>query len=178
KKSFFILLSFLIFISSQSFAQQLNSEEKKLYDLIMQYRKEYNLPHIPLSPSLTKVAQLHVKDLGDNNPVTDECNLHSWSNKGNWTPVCYTDDHKQAQLMWSKPREITSYKGKGYEISYATTADEVDAASALNTWKGSVGHNKVIINEGSWKNMRWNAIGIGIYKGYAVVWFGQEKDEN
>src|SRR5688572_16495119 len=73
----------------------LQPEEKKLYDLIMEYRKEKNLDSIPLSAKLSQVAQVHAKDLSENfKPFDTKCNLHSWSSKGKWKPCCYTDDHK------------------------------------------------------------------------------------
>jgi uncharacterized protein YkwD len=149
--------------------------EKKLYDLIMAYRKENNLPAIPISRSLTIVAQTHVNDLQINNPVTPNCNLHSWSDKGAWTPCCYTDDHARAQCMWDKPKELTNYKSYGFEISYATSG-KATPEGALSAWKNSPGHNSVIINKGIWSSP-WNAIGIGISQNYAVVWFGKEKDK-
>ena len=107
----------LVLVSNTSFAQVLTDEEKKLYDLIMEYRNENGLPDIPFSKSLTYVAQTHVKDLYNNRPNNGNCNLHSWSSNGNWTPCCYTPDHAQAKCMWSKPSEMTSYKGYGYEIA-------------------------------------------------------------
>ena len=48
--------------------------------------------------------------------------------------------------------------------------------SDRSKWKKSTGHNQVIVNEGIWKKIMWNAIGIGIYKEYAVVWFGEIED--
>ena len=77
--------------------------------------------------------------------------------------------------MWDKPSELTSYKGNGYEISYWTSGTAT-AEGALSVWKSSSDHNAVIINQGIWDNNNWQAIGIGIYKGFAVVWFGEEKD--
>jgi uncharacterized protein YkwD len=47
----------------------------------------------------------------------------------------------------------------------------------LESWKGSPGHNAVILNEGIWSDSNWKAIGVGIYKGYAVIWFGEEPDK-
>ncbi|MBX9850383.1 MAG: CAP domain-containing protein [Cytophagaceae bacterium] len=152
-----------------------SEEELKLYNLITEYRKQKKLPKIPLSKSLTFVAQTHSKDLMENKP-TGECNMHSWSNKGKWTSCCYTPDHKQSQCMWNKPSELTSYKSTGFEISYYYSKD-VKAEGALESWKQSKGHNPVIINSGIWKDYKWNAIGIGIYKNYATVWFGTEVDK-
>ena len=177
-------LAYLMVVIFYAFQQpastiKLSEDEKKLYQLINTYRKTHKLPPIPLSKSLTFVAQTHAKDLATNKPVNSKCNLHSWSDKGNWTSCCYTSDHKKATCMWNKPRELTSYKGNGYEISYSGSLenDPDIAKNALNTWKASVPHNNVIINQANWKNRHWNAIGIGIKKGYAMIWFGEEKDE-
>jgi uncharacterized protein YkwD len=161
-------------------AQELNPSEQQLYTHITEYRKKKGLETIPVSPALTTVAQAHAKDLADNNPVAGKCNLHSWSNKGKWVPCCYTDNHEEAECMWNKPRELTAYPGYGYEIAwssgYAGTETKVDAEEVLEDWKSSDGHHAVIINADVWRKLHWNAIGIGIYKGYAVVWFGEEAD--
>lgn len=145
--------------------------------MIMEYRAAKGLNSIPLSPKLTRVAQLHAKDLAEHyDPNNQRCNLHSWSKNGKWTACCYTDDHKQARCMWDKPKEIAGYPGNGYEISYFSTAG-ANAEEGLEGWKRSPGHNQVIINEGIWKPVQWNAIGIGLYKEYGVVWFGKEPDD-
>ena len=112
KKLLFLLLS-LLMIQTIAISQVLSEEEAKLYRLIMEYRSEKGLPVIALSKSLTKVAQIHVKDLNENYSGSTSCNMHSWSNKGNWTACCYTSDHAQAECMWNKPRELTAYRGNG-----------------------------------------------------------------
>ncbi|MFC1770120.1 CAP domain-containing protein [Nitrospirota bacterium] len=155
---------------------ELSKQEKKLHKIINKYRKGKGLPNIPLSPSLICVAQTHARDLMKNNPVKGKCNLHSWSGKGSWSACCYTDDHAAAQCMWDKPRELSSYDGNGYEIAHATYGANATAASGLKSWKSSKGHNAVMINEGIWEQVEWHSIGVGIYKNYAVVWFGQEPD--
>jgi hypothetical protein len=33
-----------------------------------------------------------------------------------------------------------------------------------------------MINSGTWSKVKWNAIGIGIYKEYGSVWFGEVED--
>jgi len=159
----------------------LSAEEMKLYHAINDYRASKNLDVIPLSNSLSLVAQTHSKDLNDNYKSSKRCNLHSWSKKGRWSSCCYTPDHKQATCMWDKPRELTDYEGDGFEIAFAKyRSDNSDpqlmAEEALEGWKNSKGHNTVMINKGSFKNLEWKAIGIGIYRGYATVWFGTEKD--
>lgn len=154
--------------------------EKALYNKLMEYRKQKNLPVIPLSKSLTIVARTHVKDLIDNHPDIEDCNMHSWSSNGKWTACCYTDDHKKAQCMWDKPKELTGYPSYGYEIAYNTSPPsenpEKFASDALDAWENSSGHISVILNKSPWSHYSWQAIGIGIYNGYAVVWFGTLKD--
>jgi len=157
----------------------LSAEEKKLYDLIMAYRKSKKLAPIPYSAKLTKVAQAHARDLEDNFDYekSGECNPHSWSDKGQWSSCCYTSDHKQAKCMWDKPKEIAGYAGNGYEIAYFSSAGAT-AQEGLDGWKKSQGHNPLLINTGTWAKVNWKGIGIGIYGKYGVVWFGEEADES
>ena len=176
----YLLLPLLTFFLTTSFKPAkenvcLKPEEQKLYDLLMQYRNSKNLPEIPLSYSLCKVAKLHVYDLAYNNPTNSKCNLHSWSSQGNWSSCCYTDDHKQAECMWNKPSELSAYTGSGFEIA-AFLGEQATAKAAIDGWKSSAGHNEVMINAGTWKKMKWNAVGVGLEKGYAVIWFGTVED--
>jgi hypothetical protein len=181
-----LALVFAACISSTSQATKkglevtLSTEELKLYELIMDYRREKGLSKIPLSKSLMHVAQQHCLDLSANR--IDEaagCNMHSWSGKGKWSECCYTPNHKQAKCMWNKPRELTSYEGNGYEIGFGSLDRGyiATAEDALAGWKSSRAHNNVIINKAPWQKIKWKAIGIGIYKGYAMVWFGEEVDK-
>lgn len=159
---------------------QPTQDELELYELIMQYRAEKGLPRIPLSASLTYVAQTHAKDMYTYfDEIPEGCNPHSWSGHGPWTKCDYYPDHRNAACMWSKPRELTPYQGNGFEIStYYTppTSGIMSSKDALNSWKGSSAHNAVIVNQGIWYDNNWQAIGVGMYKGYACVWFGMEKD--
>jgi uncharacterized protein YkwD len=156
----------------------LSEEEKKLYDLMMQYRKSKKLKPIPLSSKLTRTAQAHVRDLAENYIYEEgnTCNPHSWSEKGNWSACCYTSDHKAAKCMWDKPKEIAGYPGAGYEIAYWSSAGAT-ALEGLEGWKKSPGHNPLIVNIGVWEKIEWKAIGIGFYGQYGVVWFGEQEDE-
>ncbi len=172
----YLLLAILFVTTITTYSQSLTKEEKKLYNLIMKYRAEKGLPSIPISPSLNIVAHAHVRDLQQNNPNQKPCNMHSWSANGKWTPCCYTPDHAQAQCMWDKPKELTSYQGTGYEVA-CRGSNDITAEEALKSWKESPGHNAIIINQNVWKSSTWNAIGIGLYKKYSVVWFGEEKDQ-
>lgn len=155
----------------------ISSEELKLYNIIMAYRKANNLESIPLSESLTYVAQTHAKDLSENYAfdIKNSCNPHSWSRKGNWSSCCYTNDHKKASCMWSKPKELTGYPGYGFEIAYYSSGG-ANAQEGLDGWKISPGHNPLLINSGTWADVKWQAIGVAIYKEYGLVWFGEEPD--
>ncbi len=172
-----IWLTFIaVTITGTLLSQTLSSDETQLYKQLMAYRVKVGLPKIPISKALNVVAQTHVRDLYTNKPDQGGCNLHSWSANGKWKPICYTPDHANAKGMWEKPGELTDYKGYGYEIAYwhsaaATPSDAVDG------WKKSTGHNELIVNKGIWKTTKWKAIGIGIYKNYAVVWFGEDADK-
>lgn len=174
--SLFIIGSLLpLFFPPSIHGQVLGPEEQRLFDLINRYRKENGLPAIPHAPSLTMVAQFHVRDLHFNQPNGGNCNLHSWSSSDKWSACCYTSDHSQAKCMWSKPKELTSYTGHGYEIA-CMSGDSVDAFTALDIWKNSAAHNAVVINQGNWSVRNWKAMGVGVFKQYAVVWFGEEPD--
>lgn len=188
---FFALCFILFFVAGKGFTQQvktvnqfpetcLTSTETELYKLINEYRAQKGLPKVKLSTSLCFVARTHAEDQTANFKDGNRCNMHSWSNKGKWSSCCYTPDHKKAKCMWDKPRELTNYPGDGYEISFFSTykydTPEVFAKDILNGWKKSPGHNDVIMNKSIWKDVEWNAIGIGVYGEYANVWFGKEED--
>ena len=190
KKFFAICLLLLLFFgfgfkhkSTKLVSAVISDDEYQLYQLIMSYRQSKKLPKIPLSKSLTYVAQVHCKDLVLNKPDQGQgCNAHSWSYKGRWSACCYTPDHAKAGCMWDKPRELTNYEGDGFEIAVGSSSDEfkdfvVTPEFALESWKKSKNHNNVIINLDVWKEVKWNAIGVGIYKGIATVWFGKLPDK-
>lgn len=158
----------------------LSQREIELYLLIMEYRAANGLPDIPLSVSLTEVAQIHAKDVYEHfDEIPKGCNAHSWSCHGSWTKCDYYPDHRNAECVWSKPEELTEYDGDGYEIIHyfdPPTSGVVSPKASLNGWKSSPGHNAMIINLGIWEKHEWAAIGVGMYKGVACVWFGDYTD--
>jgi len=168
--------------SGDSYAAQacISDDEYRLYTLINEYRKENGLSSIPLSASLSIVAGAHVWDLNTNRPDRGRCNMHSWSDEGPWAGCCYTENHKRASCIWSKPSEITSYEGNGYEVAYyssLTMEQHNDMGwAALEGWKRSPGHDRMILNKYAWKRLKWKAMGVGIYGNYVVVWFGEKTD--
>ncbi len=173
-----IFLSFVAFMFFASGMQidsiTLSDNDKKLAQLINDYRKKKSLPPIKISKSLTLVAKTHCEDLEKySKEIKKGCNPHSWSKHGKWTLVNYYPDHRNAQGMWDKPRELTHYKGNGYEIE---CDGAISPEEALKLWKNSAGHNSVIIETGVWKKTDWQSMGVCMCNGFAVVWFGKEVD--
>ncbi|MDY6806780.1 MAG: CAP domain-containing protein [Cyanobacteriota bacterium] len=161
-------------IFSPSLLDGLESEELELLELVNEYRGENGLPPITASKALTTVANRHVRDVAENLEITfgDSRNPHSWS----WGPYD-SSDRSTYPNMWEAPQRLnTGYPGIGYENFFLTTANSVDAEVALEAWKNSSGHNNVILNRDIWSDRDWNAIGVGIYEGYAALWFGEETD--
>ncbi len=145
------------------------AEEQKLYNLVNQYRAENGLPAIPASKALTTVANRHVLDLAENiGTVT-----HTWSD------AFYDSSNPNTwSSMWDAPQRFnTGYPGIGYENVHGGSGGYIATAeSALNGWKNSPLHNDVILNQEKWTDRNWNALGVGIYQGYAALWFGEEVD--
>ena len=154
-----------------------SQEAVLLADAMNEYRMRHGLPAIAISPSLTKVAEMHVQDLHDNRPDREPCNMHSWSSSSAWTPCCFTERSPKDECMWNKPREITRgrYSGYGYEI-VAWLSDPIDPDSAIRLWEKSKGHHDMIMNRGNWSQVEWRAMGAAMSEHYAVVWFGSERD--
>ncbi len=156
----------------------LSADEARLAQLINDHRAANGLAPVPISKSLTEVGQTHVRDLHYYQPHTQPgCNLHSWSDQGHWTPVCYTANHANAPGMWSKPSEVTGglYGANGYENTY-TTEGKANPDIAFASWAGHASHDDVILERGVWAGRAWPAMGVGIYEGYAVLWFGDGAD--
>ncbi len=154
-------------------------------DIIRQinaHRQRNGLPAIPTSAKLNRVAAAHMDDLATHHPDTGThpangmpCNMHSWSAHGNWAPMCYTDNHAEAERMWSKPREIAGYAESGYEVS---ARGQRDAAAIVAIWQGSPGHNEVLLNRGMWSNYTWRAVGAAKAGDYSCAWFGTLRDDS
>lgn len=156
----------------------LTDKEQELYDEINNLRRENGLSPLPLNMELTKVARAHVLDSIKNNPQTltdargKQGNLHSWSISNDWTGGAYTPDHKYAQMMWDKPRELSNYTGNGYEISTVSYGADHSPKRAVDSWNGSSGHKAVILTSGKWNKL--SSFGVAIDGQYAHAWFGEE----
>ncbi|QDY69758.1 CAP domain-containing protein [Qingshengfaniella alkalisoli] len=156
----------------------LSAEERRLYDLIMDYRQSIGLPTIPLSKSLTLVAGRHAEDTQKNLMPSGGpkrgTNFHSWSD------MDYYPDHRNAKLMWQAPRRLgTPYCGNGYEIS---AWGYTDVEGVFRMWASSSTHRQLIANTDGFRSKNWQAIGVGIARGgpngasVYHVWFGEQRD--
>lgn len=155
----------------------LDSQEVKLASLINGFRKQNRMPEIPLSRALTYVAKLHAYDLQQNRQDTSICNAHSWSDKGKWSPCCYNNYVLKNNCMWDKPKELTSYNFRGYELVFSEE-DLVDADSVFNLIKTTPEASEMILTKGLQSDKNWLAFGVGISENYVSLWFGQRPDNS
>ena len=182
-KIVFVIGLFCLFVSPTLFAQQvtvpeqvcINGFEQQLYALIDSYRSENEAHTIKISKKLTFVAKLHARDLYHNRIDKDSCSMQSWSDQGFWNACCFNErDNSKQACMWDKPKEITGYAGKGYEVIYNGGSEP---KRIMELWKGSSFYSDILKNAGRYADKDWAAIGIGQYKNVTVVWFGEEEDE-
>jgi len=157
--------------SNDSVKSGLSQEENTLFNMINDMRRQNKVSVIPLSADLCKVAQTHIADLIKNKPQDKGCSLHSWSGSGKWTSCCNTKEVFGIECMKSKPREITGYKGDGYELIY-WGIDKATASDAATLWKQVDASSDMILTRAKWNGYQWKAIGVGIKDGYAILWLG------
>lgn len=176
------LIIYLLMLSVSTISQNalpknfcISNQEKVLYNKINQLIEDYGNPAVELSASLSYVAGLHVDDLLKNRPDTSVCNLSSWSDKGSWTPCCHNPYVPQQDCMWDKPKELTPYPFRGYElVSYYEGDFNTD--SIMNLWSGSKKVLDMLLTKGDFKKKKWVCMGVGINDEYVSVWFGQRAD--
>ena len=166
---------------------ELSAKEKELIKLVNDYREQHGKKRLKVSKSLMKVARTHINDLNmnfdiHNRPVDArgmEGNLHSWSDKGSWTPVVYTKDHEYGHLTRIKPKEIAGYNQGGVEVA-AGGVSTITPQYALELWKNSPGHNDTILSQNGWdptpEEMKYgftaiSNMGVAINGKYACIWF-------
>lgn len=153
----------------------INQNELKLFNLINQFRLENDKGPIPLSRSLTYVAQLHLDDLIREHPDTSICNMHSWSVGNQWVGCCYNEFLPKPECMWLKPQELTDYDGKGYELAYWDTY-LAEPDSIIYLWQDIPASFEMIVNQGAYAHSEWKAMGLAVSEQYALVWFGEYTD--
>jgi hypothetical protein len=151
-------------------------QEKALFDRVNNLREDYGKNRVEYSASLSFVAKKHVLDLLENSPDTSVCNLSSWSDKGNWTPCCFNHYVPDQDCMWEKPKELTSYPYRGYElVSYFEDTLSVD--SVINLWSDAREVLDMILTDGNYSKKKWICMGVGMNAHYVSVWFGQRSDK-
>jgi len=163
----------------------LTRDESILFNMINDIRTQNKLPAISLSRDLCVVALTHIDDLIKWKPQDKGCSLQSWSGSGNWSSCCNTKELPGIQCMKSKPREITGYKGDGYELIYWSEENAIPAEAAA-LWRDVEASADMILGRSKWSNFHWKAMGVGIKGGYAILWLGEvtgnnavdKKDEN
>jgi hypothetical protein len=161
----------------------LNQDEELMAQLVNDYREANFLTEIPLSQTLTLVAQWHLADHDYATEVTGEygsdpsCSQHSWYGipGAPYTSCCYTGDPADYACMWDKPREISGnvYTENGFELAAFGYAD---VEAALQAWQNSPPHNDMILNQGMWSSFVWRAMGMGVSSDRYFVWFSTLED--
>lgn len=180
-KKIVFLLVFVVIAQASSAQKQLpadfciSAQEKALFDKINQLRKVYGKKPLKLSASLSYVAKVHVDDLLKNNPDTSVCNLSSWSDKGNWKACCYNPYVPKQDCMWDKPKELTPYPYRGYEIA-GYFEEEFNADSVIDLWSKEGEAVNILISEGEYSNKDWVCMGVGMNNNFVSVWLGQRAD--
>lgn len=178
-----ILIYLLSGICAVSFAQSVLSDisvsekEVAFTDEINRLRSENGLSNLELSVSLTYVAQQHIADLIQNHPDTSICTSASWSDKGDWSPCCCNKYVPTESCMRDKPKELTNYLYKGYELIYYSE-DIITSATLLCLLQQSSEAVDMFLQRGNYRLNRWKIIGICIDEHYASFWFGQFPDKD
>lgn len=153
----------------------ISSEEYQLYQLINDYRKAFALPEVALSKSLCYVAITHARDLDANYHADSVCTMLSWSNKGAWKSICFPSEQSKKNNVRMKAKEIIGYPSEAYELTYWSNLKNTPR-QILSFWRDNKASNEILLNKGTWKSNSWNAMGVGIENGYALVWFGKAVD--
>lgn len=153
----------------------ITSDALVLYNMINDFRRSAKQPIIPLSRSLCFVAAKHLTDLTSTNSQDNGCGLHSWSDKGNWKPCCYSKDPLRNECMNTKPKEIAGYPGLGYEIAY-WGEETTTPAGVMEIWRNTAISKNIFLNLDKWQSKQWKAAGVAIGGGYALVWLGDKTD--
>ncbi len=149
--------------------------EAQLARQINDFRKANKLPEIQLSASLFFVAKTHVADLQMHRPDTSICNTNSWSSRGTWTPCCYQAYVPKTACMWDKPKELTPYTFRGYELSYYEEGI-IQPDQLWNLWINTPQVTDKLLCKGDFSDKKWAAMGIALSDNYASLWFGQRAD--
>lgn len=153
----------------------ISSQEYQLYQLINDYRKAHSLAPLALSKSLSYVAKTHTHDLAMNYKSGTTCNMHSWSDKGRWTPICFPSEQSKKNNVWLKAKEIVGYPSEAREITYWSNTEN-EASQIVEFWSENKASADLLLNQNEWVSVSWKAMGIGMEDGYAVLLLGKAID--
>lgn len=176
-----VLIILMVSFQTSGFAQThfetlcLSQQELDVATQINAFRVKHNLAKIPLSRSLCYVADVHAKDLYLFYDENGGGSMHSWSDQGRWNECLYVNPRTDGRCMHNKPSELTEYQGLGFELVYYDNTENEDA-NAMKLWLENGTSKQMILNEGKYVAFDWNAIGVKIFNGYVVVWFGTTTD--
>lgn len=174
---------FISFLSFYSFGQTggvpkdfcISQKEYRLYQLVNNYREKLALDAIPLSKSLCYVAKTHAADLSSNYRKGDDCNMYSWSDKGDWKAFCYPADQNKKNDIKDKAKEISGYPGKAWELTYWDNVD-VDLEEVISFWNSILYTNAILSNTDKFAEKGWKSLGVAMQDGYVLLWFGEKED--
>jgi len=156
-----------IFTAAACSGDAVSPDEKALFDLVANYRASKNLPAAKISLSLSKLANRHLIDI----KVNLKAFTHSWSN----CPYDIKDEKTWPCIIDAPKRMNSGYNGQGYETIYVTTELKANVNLVIEAWKKSTLHNSIMTNQGMFKDMAWDEIGVAIDGNYAALWFGTPK---
>lgn len=169
----------LLLLGLNIFSQELevcfSEEEVTLANHINRFRQRNDLETLKLSPALSYVADVHVKDLYLNFNPYGVCNLHFWSDRGRWKPCCPAGETEELKCMYDKPYELTGYKGKGFELVFYQNSP-VSPDGVFEYWRTDSAFMQMVLEKGRFDDKKWNAMGVALFEGYASVWLGERAD--
>jgi hypothetical protein len=144
------------------------NEEIRLHQLVNELRARNGLPTLLYSISLSAVANRHARDLDEN--------LHQLTHSFSDCP--YNEQNPGTySCMWGAPQRIrTVFPGKGFELAFYISTGQALADDVMAAFEKDQYNNSVLLNQGPWSAVHFSSLGVGIYNGYATLWFGQEAD--
>lgn len=153
----------------------ISDTEHQLFNCINQLLIENGEKALSLSKSLSYVAKLHIGDLSENHPDTSICNLSSWSDKGDWTACCYNSYVPTPDCMWDKPKELTDFRYRGYEMALYFE-EEFNSDTIMQLLYSSKKALAMLLTKDNYSSKKWICIGIGINENYTSIWLAQRAD--
>ncbi|HEY0427892.1 MAG TPA: CAP domain-containing protein [Pyrinomonadaceae bacterium] len=153
-----------LFTEKKCLGDDISPQEKELFRIVNEYRAANNLPLIPLSESLSRLANRHLLDL----TINIKSFTHGWSN----CPYDIKNENTWNCVTESPKRLNSGYTGEGFENLYRNDGGAATPALALQAWKKSDLHNSLILNLNVFKDKKFDAFGIAIDGEYVALWFG------